>query len=666
MLTVEEQQNSIRYSIELDHCYTSRTSPSDPAPIDPLPVPNSPDADKVNIFDSSIQLQMKQQQIQLNQDQKIIQNTKMSSRKSVGRPRRATASNILPSNIIKTSPSLSSRPNTINNNESKHQQQQQQSSTSNLRLSVDDNIDNNNVNINDNGRTHENDNVDDNDNRDHINSINNVQLLISESSESGPSDNDSDFGPRGGGLRAQRRVRARGGRKGLTTRGGTMVGRRGRPNKHQMDIDQVKRLNNEMAAAVDAMKTPGRIDNHSDFSIKATKKIGGIKTMGGNSGNKRKDDDEDDDYNKSINSSSSSSYSSSTHEKTQFQTTNQVKANLINANMLKGDMILTKPGQSRNNNQKLLFLQKKSITKPSELKTISSISSGPSKKLTSPISVAKSNVFESKTIEDPNNSSIKNSDELINNKSIDNTDKTEIPISKISKTTTSSSSLSSSPTPTVNKINKSPIVVNKKDRKKSESELLSIKVDEQQQKEKGRIIDNNKLTDNKKHSVKKEQRKAPVVSAVVLGPALFSTPDIIRRVGSIGEGKSSSDLSDNHGTTSNNTSLTDEQINNSTTPMDLDETMKIITSIKTELQNINNTITNTNTNDNNLSSSSTVDYTSTTNIINNDHHQNKMQLMDIDDVDDELPKNNDDDDLQSALDPGESTFRRGQILTLYY
>jgi len=46
MLTVEEQQNKIRYSIQLDHCYTSRLSPSDPIPTDPLPIADdSPDSD---------------------------------------------------------------------------------------------------------------------------------------------------------------------------------------------------------------------------------------------------------------------------------------------------------------------------------------------------------------------------------------------------------------------------------------------------------------------------------------------------------------------------------------------------------------------------------------------------------------------------------------------
>lgn len=52
-----------------------------------------------------------------------------------------------------------------------------------------------------------------------------------------------------------------------------------------------------------------------------------------------------------------------------LQTTNQVKANLINANMIKGDMILTKPGQGRSN-QKVTFIQKQVLMKPDELKNI--------------------------------------------------------------------------------------------------------------------------------------------------------------------------------------------------------------------------------------------------------------------------------------------------------
>lgn len=47
MLSVEELQNSIRYSIQLDHCYTTRLSPSDPAPRDPLPVADSPESNDV-------------------------------------------------------------------------------------------------------------------------------------------------------------------------------------------------------------------------------------------------------------------------------------------------------------------------------------------------------------------------------------------------------------------------------------------------------------------------------------------------------------------------------------------------------------------------------------------------------------------------------------------
>ena len=52
-----------------------------------------------------------------------------------------------------------------------------------------------------------------------------------------------------------------------------------------------------------------------------------------------------------------------------LQTTNQVKANLINANMIKGDMIITKPGQGRTN-QKVTFIQKQVLMKPNDLKNI--------------------------------------------------------------------------------------------------------------------------------------------------------------------------------------------------------------------------------------------------------------------------------------------------------
>lgn len=38
MLSIEELQNTMRYNIQLDHCYTSRLSPNDPIPRDPLPV----------------------------------------------------------------------------------------------------------------------------------------------------------------------------------------------------------------------------------------------------------------------------------------------------------------------------------------------------------------------------------------------------------------------------------------------------------------------------------------------------------------------------------------------------------------------------------------------------------------------------------------------------
>lgn len=55
MLSIEEQQNTMRYNIQLDHCYTSRLSPSDPVPRDPLPIiDDSPESNDVQYVHQSI------------------------------------------------------------------------------------------------------------------------------------------------------------------------------------------------------------------------------------------------------------------------------------------------------------------------------------------------------------------------------------------------------------------------------------------------------------------------------------------------------------------------------------------------------------------------------------------------------------------------------------
>lgn len=85
-----------------------------------------------------------------------------------------------------------------------------------------------------------------------------------ESSESEPpsdNDNDSDFGPR---TSKRSNTKARGGRKGLTTRGGSMTAVRRRGQNKQLDVEQVRRLDMEMAAAVNAMKTPEKDDKSGD------------------------------------------------------------------------------------------------------------------------------------------------------------------------------------------------------------------------------------------------------------------------------------------------------------------------------------------------------------------------------------------------------------------
>lgn len=622
MLTVEDEHNSMRYSIDLDHCYTSRTSPMDPEPLDPLPVANSPDVDNTMKIVESLQHQP-QPQIRLQQvqqppappppvpaEEQRIQTPKLPVKKPVGRPRKSVAPIVPPLNTAKISQTTTTtptiRPGTIT------QESRQQSP----RLSVENS---NNNNDDDNSS-------------------------LSDSTESGPSDNDSDFGPRG-----PRRVRARGGRRGLTTRGGTMTGRRpGRPNK-QMDNDQVRRLNIEMAAAVDAMKTSGKIDNSSNNTTVRGRK-GGIKTMGG----KKKED-----LSLSTTTILSPPPTTTTTETLPqatisiqtpispdkpLQTTNQVKANLISANMIKGDMILTKPGQSRNN-QKVFILQKKILVKPGELKTIAGKKPSSIVLTKGPIKFGNQTQMKLSTSEDGRLITVPIK-AITNEESIQQVEQDKTGILAI---TSDTQVKQISKIATVTSPVKIKTIEVKKDRKKSESEV-PVKIDEQQKK---LIVDNKTPELNKKH-IKKDVKKSPAVSAVALGPALFSTPDIIRRVGSVGDAKAP-EILDNTTTVGGGgggggTTITTESKNNTddvTTPMDLDEPML---PIKTDFTNIDNDLTRDITN-NYLSINST-------NIIGDTiKEQTDGELMDIDDENEQNidPKDShDDDDLHSALDPGES------------
>lgn len=81
----------------------------------------------------------------------------------------------------------------------------------------------------------------------------------SESEPPSDNDNDSDFGPRSV-KRGNVRSRGGGSRKGIATRGGSMAAVRRRGQNKHLDVEQVRRLDMEMAAAVNAMKSGEKED----------------------------------------------------------------------------------------------------------------------------------------------------------------------------------------------------------------------------------------------------------------------------------------------------------------------------------------------------------------------------------------------------------------------
>nr|XP_034189527.1 uncharacterized protein LOC117608463 isoform X4 [Osmia lignaria] len=494
MLTVEEQQNSIRYSIKLDHCYTSRLSPSDPKPKDPLPVIDSPTSD-----DGSQQYVRQLSPVpgtsktsspvgEVENTVALKPKTTVKTGKPVGRPRKNTTSVSLPaSNSIRTSVGITSTPKSVRHPMSR-----------NLANVVHPNS----------GKQ-----------QDKSNDENEEESSSSESSESEPpSDNDSDFGPRGprrGG------IRARGGRKGLTTRGGSMAATRRRgPNKH-MDMEQVRRLDMEMAAAVNAMKSPEKDDKSGKRQLKSA--IG-----------RKKEDLQ------RVDSSSAANEEISVNFDKPLQTTNQVKANLINANMIKGDMILTKPGQGRSN-QKVTFVQKQVLMKSNDLKNLDVKKQMmlPKGKFLSQAGTKFYATKDGKLVQIP-----------VATKSITS----NVPVAQIKGTIPQ---VSPAPQPNAIQSETSQIQPQQQQQQQQQQQLVKVtspsavpklkSYEVKKEKRKSESLEaviktevesvkpvENKVFDGAKKHPKKENRKSPGYTADALGPALFSTPDIIRRVGSNG------------------------------------------------------------------------------------------------------------------------------------
>lgn len=317
MLTVEEQQNSLRYSIELDHCYTSRSSPSQPKATDPLPDISLSD------MDESTCMEISKSSINASQIISVSSNNINNASITLGKQK-----------ITPTPPKIVKQPGSVGGRPRRSSNAMQPAMTPKTPMNA-------------NARTLNSQQEKLNSKDDEAGEDNEI-FSSSESSASEESDNDSDFGPRS----ARRGVRSRGGRRGLTTRGGSMAASRRRGSNKHMDSEQVRRLDIEMAAAVNAMKSPDKEDKLEKHSPgKNKKKIISFKK-------------------KEEISLPVTSISEPSHvEANVLQTTNQVKANLINANMFKGDMILTKPGQDRNN-QKVVFVQKQVAMNPNEIKTL--------------------------------------------------------------------------------------------------------------------------------------------------------------------------------------------------------------------------------------------------------------------------------------------------------
>ncbi|KAK0090006.1 hypothetical protein PV325_004139 [Microctonus aethiopoides] len=483
MLTVEEEQNSIRYAIELDHCYTSRTSPLDPEPLDPLPIANSPDIDQNDLANTKV-LNQSQLKASIATDIATPVKPTIKVKQPVGRPRKSTISNVQSSlGAQKSSGAANVK------------------STNIVQLDMQKSI-----------------------SKKEENSID--ALSSSESSESAESDNDSDFGPRG-----PRRagVRARGGRRGLTTRGGSMAGTRRRGPSKRMDVDQVRRLDIEMAAAVNAMKSSDQFEQSDKISTVQSKKQ--LKTIP----SRKKDE-------ASPIKSATMTESSSLSEKP-LQTTNQVKANLINANMIKGDMILTKPGQGRLN-QKVFFVQKKVVVKPNELKSLGAkqnaiiFTKDNTVKPPDQIQTKLGTSEEGKLISLSSKSLTQTSSQEVQSENVVTeaavaTIMTPVVLSPI-QSPTQFTQKSSTKVATFSSVVKIKPVDSKKEKKKSENNDGCSKVEES-----SKLSLDVKTPDLSKKHVKKDQRKSPGHVVDTLGPALFSTPDIIRRVGSGTESKPS-------------------------------------------------------------------------------------------------------------------------------
>ncbi|XP_066589494.1 uncharacterized protein pps [Prorops nasuta] len=440
MLSVEEQQSSIRYSIELDHCYTNRLSPNDPKPKDPLPIVHSPDSDDMHyapmspLSSPNVSATMTDSSIPAYSRFKPVAKVN----KPIGRPRKASTSTLTPAVTPKSS---TFGTGAVKNLAGIAQQRTKANAANNEEEGNDFSSDS------------------------------------TESSESEPpSDNDSDFGPRGprrGG------IRARGARKGLTTRGGHTTGTRRRgPNKH-LDVEQVRRLNLEMAAAVNAMKSPEKEE-------KSTFQPGRGKKQSKMFGDRKKEESH-------VSGISSVNVDSSHSDK--YKKTNMINTITVNKSHGKGDLlqkqIFDENEHGNTTPKKQVILSKGKMINQTKLFTTK----------------------DGKLMQLPVSSKVLGQSAVVPAKS---------PISQITLVQHPVQMQTDGKTITATKTKPAEI---KKEKRKSESNVEVIQKGEAEVK--GTEM---KVIDGTKKHVKKDNRKSPGFVSDGMEPALFSTPDIIRRV----------------------------------------------------------------------------------------------------------------------------------------
>ncbi|XP_023245015.1 uncharacterized protein LOC106637226 isoform X2 [Copidosoma floridanum] len=497
LLTVEEQQNSIKHSIELDHCYTSRFSSLQSQIADPVPDDSCTGMSESVVIDHNDLL--------MEDDLEQISAISSSSCSTV-----PTA--LVKQKVISITSKIVQQPNLfVNRSKRALNASKLQCITTPSKL-LSSSTDAHRILTQVEGRTSSKVIVDQeiNDQRtvqQQLLEKSDNQLFSSSESSASDSDSDSDFGP----WSPRRGIRARGGRRGLTTRGGSMAALRRRCSNKLIDNEQVRRLDFEMVETGSTMKNSDKeekLNKHSSKSLSRTVKI---------ISPKRKED--------SVvlirTPSQEQLIPLRTQSQTKFQTIHLLTPSQIQLEQqpLPPQLLPVSPSLMKQN--VLQIMNKVKTNKIKEDSLFSNLSLDPARNI--PFAQNQTGVKKDVKVPDLPVTMEKGLASLnvhhfasndVNLKTISSCQKTEL-LAEAKNCQKSTDS--------------------KKEKKKGDNisdTWHKSSVEETQ-------LSDNKVSNVVKKVIKKEYRKSDVLVAEALGPALFSTPDIIRRVGSNYETKTS-------------------------------------------------------------------------------------------------------------------------------